>query len=247
MGGSSLCVFFLLWPHGHTCHPNTRPAGSPFPGAGSGGTVRYVERKRKQQRQALCPSPSFRAKQSAGPGQSGPQPCCPTSWAGAGHRHPPPAAVTAGSVLGSAFQGHVEGGRCQCPSKPPSLWPWSPLTCPSLHPSQDSLSSGTTATIDTGVKCGSPVNAHTPGGKPRWGERTPEAKGRRRNAFCGEQLLDHAWPLRSRVAPLLLRQSPFCETLCALFPPPKGHQTPRASHCAYPANAGLGRRQRRGR
>lgn len=166
---------------------------------------------------------------------------------GPGHRHPPPAAVTAGSVLGSAFQGHVEGGRCQCPSKPPSLWPWSPLTCPSLHPSQDSLSSGTTATIDTGVKCGSPVNAHTPGGKPRWGERTPEAKGRRRNAFCGEQLLDHAWPLRSRVAPLLLRQSPFCETLCALFPPPKGHQTPRASHCAYPANAGLGRRQRRGR
>lgn len=97
-------------------------------------------------------------------------------------------------------------------------------------------------TIDTGVKRGSSML--TPPEERPAGEKEPRRQGRRRKDFREEQLLEHVWPRRLRVVPLLLRQSPFCETLCAVFPPPKGQQTPRASHCAYPAKAGLGRRQK---
>lgn len=152
--------------------------------------MRYVERKRKQQAKHCAPPRLFgpvrtTAVLSDGPGQA----------PGTTPLRPPPSLQA--QFWAPRSKGTWRGVDASAPPNLP-LWPWSPRTGPSLHPSQDSLSSGTTVTFDTGVERGSSML--TPPEERPAGEKEPrrlkDGGGRtsvRSNFWSTSGLEGYAW------------------------------------------------------
>lgn len=206
-----------------------------------------MEERGSSRPSTLSPSRLFRPKSARarpGPGQSGPQPCCPAVPLQGQGTPTLPTTVPAGFP----FQAHPSmwRGSMPCgsvPSKPPSLWPWSPLTRPlSLHPSQDSALLWHNCHHQHWSKCGSKVHTQTLGGKTSGEKELIETEDGGGATSVRSNFWTTVWPLRLCTVPAFLKaESILLNPMRSIPAPKRSHTAPGPHTMLTAANAGLGK------